>query len=265
MEFHRFIYPNHLDQQNAVALPGNAIVLDLFKLHVINSKKPSVSFKAMLAVDLATAEIIAHDVYRILNGKKGEAPAHKVIRTLQEAFTNRTFENKFILHTDRGPQFTSQEWHLFVEQLGATGSMSDFARPKDNAVAERTIRTIKSQLLKCQVSWPKKVKSLREIQFVLDKKVAFYNHEFIPKRACGITPVELRPALDAVEHFAPPRVIAHPNGDLNHKAVIEFKQKAIETLDLSDNPYYMLRTTRDDVKHIKGHLGHQLEQQRNEL
>ena len=188
-----------------------------------------------------------------------------MIGALKDAFENRTFCPNFIIHTDRGPQLTSQEWHLFVEQLGATGSMSDFARPKDNAVAERTIRTIKSQLLKCQVSWPKKVKSLREIQFVLDKKVAFYNHEFIPKRACGITRVELRPALDAVEHFAPPRVIAHPNGDLNHKAVIEFKQKAIETLDLSDNPYYMLRTTRDDVKHIKGHLGHQLEQQSHEL
>ena len=240
MEFHRFIYPNHLDQQNAVALPGNAIVLDLFKLHVINSKKPSVSFKAMLAVDLATAEIIAHDVYRILNGKKGEAPAHKVIRTLQEAFTNRTFENKFILHTDRGPQFTSQEWHLFVEQLGATGSMSDFARPKDNAVAERTIRTIKSQLKKCTEPWPQRVKSLAEIKLVFEKKVAFYNHEFKPKRACGITPVNLRPALTALEHLAPPRVIAHPNGDVNHKGVIDFKQQAV---DLRDHPYYIIKNT----------------------
>ena len=269
MEFHRFIYPNHLDQQNAVALPGNAIVLDLFKLHVINSKKPSVSFKAMLAVDLATAEIIAHDVYRILNGKKGEAPAHKVIRTLQEAFTKRTFENKFILHTDRGPQFTSQEWTLFVEKLGATGSMSNVARPKDNAVAERTIRTIKTQLKNCTEPWPQRVKSLAEIKLVFEKKVAFYNHEFKPKRACGITCVELRPALDAVEHLAPPRVIAHSNGDFNHKAVIKFKQQAVETsanvLNLSDHPYYMLRTTRDDVKHIKTHFGHQLEQQTHEL
>ena len=144
MEFHRFLFPNYFDNRNAVALPGNVIVLDLFKLHIINAKKPR--YSAMLAVDLATAEIIAHDVYRVLNGKKGEVPAHKVIRTLQEAFQNRTFENKFILHTDRGPQFTSQEWTLFVEELGATGSMSNVARPKDNAVAERTIRTIKRQL-----------------------------------------------------------------------------------------------------------------------
>lgn len=265
MEFHRFLFPNYFDNRNAVALPGNVIVLDLFKLHIINAKKPCYSFKAMLAVDLASAEIIAYDVYRVLNGKKGEVPAHKVIRTLQEAFKNRTFENKFILHTDRGPQFTSQEWHLFVEQLGATGSMSDFARPKDNAVAERTIRTIKSQLKKCTEPWPQRVKSLAEIKLVFEKKVAFYNHEFKPKRACGITPVKLRPALTALEHLAPPRVIAHPNGDVNHKGVIEFKQQAIENLDLSDHPYYMLRTTRDDVKHIKGNFGHLLEQQSHEL
>ena len=265
MEFHRFLFPNYFDNRNAVALPGHVIVLDLFKLNTINAKKPRYSFKAMLAVDLATAEIIAHDLYRVLNGKKGEVPAHKVIRTLQEAFQNRTFENKFILHTDRGPQFTSQEWTLFIDKLGATGSMSNVARPKDNAVAERTIRTIKSQLKKFTEPWPQRVKSLAEIKLVFEKKVAFYNHEFKPKRACGITPAELRPALDAVQHLAPPRVIAHSNGDFNHKAVIEFKQQAIENLDLSDHPYYMLRTTRDDVKHIKGNFGHLLEQQSHEL
>lgn len=268
MEFHRFIFPNYFDNRNAVALPGNVIVLDLFKLNILNSKKPGDSFKAIIAVDLATAEIIAHDVFRIPKSLKGEPPAHKVIRTLREAFQNRTFCTDFIIHTDRGTQFTSQEWTLFVKELGATGSMSDVARPKDNAVAERTIRTIKSQLFKCEASWPQRVKSLREIQLVFDQKIAFYNQEFKPKRACGTTPVELRPALNAIEHLAPPRVIAHPNGDLNHKAVIEFKQKAIETLDLSEHPYYIIRTTRDGVKRIEQkteHFAHQLEMQSQQL
>lgn len=272
MEFHRLIFPNYFDNRNAVALPGNVIVLDLFKLNILNSKKPGDSFKAMIAVDLATAEIIAHDVFRIPYSLKGEPPAHKVIGALKDAFHNRTFCQNFILHTDRGPQFTSQEWHLFVEQLGATGSMSDVARPKDNAVAERTIRTIKSQLFKCEASWPQRVKSLREIQLVFDQKVAFYNQEFKPKRACGTTPVELRPALNAIEHLAPPRVIAHPNHDVNHKAVIEFKQKAIEALDLSEHPYFIITTTRDCVKRIEQkveqqteHFGHQLEKQSHKL
>jgi len=265
MEFHRFIFPNYFDNRNAVALPGNVIVLDLFKLNILNSKKPGDSFKAIIAVDLATAEIIAHAVFRIPNSLKGEPPAHKVIGALKDAFQNRTFCPNFIIHTDRGPQLTSQEWHLFVEQLGATGSMSDFARPKDNAVAERTIRTIKSQLKKCTEPWPQRVKSLAEIKLVFEKKVAFYNHQFKPKRACGITPVKLRPALNALEHLAPPRVIAHPNGDVNHKGVIDFKQQAV---DLRDHPYYIIKNTLGVTQRnldVTQRVEQKVEQQRQQL
>lgn len=44
MEFNRFIFPNYFDNRNAVALPGNVIVLDLFKLNILNSKKPGDSY-----------------------------------------------------------------------------------------------------------------------------------------------------------------------------------------------------------------------------
>ena len=133
-EFNNFIYPNHLDGRNAVALPGHVLAIDLFQLAIMNSKKPGDSFKAMIAVDMATAEIIAHAVLRIANSLKG-AP------TREPAFLNKTVSHDLIIHTDRGPQFTSEEWHLCVQQLGATGSMSDVARPKDNAVAECTIKS----------------------------------------------------------------------------------------------------------------------------
>lgn len=244
-----FIYPNYLDKRNTVALPGHAIVLDLFKLKIVNSKKPGDSFQAIIAVDLATGEIIAHDVFRIPNSLKGEAPAHKVIRVLRDAFKHRTFDPDFIIHTDRGPQFTSQKWHFFVQELGATGSMSEVARPNDNAVAERTIRTIKSQLFQCKTSWPKQVKSLADIQRVFDIKIEFYNHEFQPTRACGITPVKLRPALTAIETQAPPRRIVHTNHDVNHKAVMDFKQLAV--LSLKENPYSIITKTRDGVQRIE--------------
>ena len=224
------IFPNYLDRRHAVALPGHVIVLDLFQLKIIHSKKPGDSFKAMITVDLATAEIIAHAVFRIPKALKGEVPAHKLIVFLQDAFKKRTFCQDFIIHTDRGTQFTSHEWFTFVKQLGAIGSMSDFATPKDNAVAERTIRTIKNQLLKCHAHWPAKVKSLRQIQLVFYQRVAYYNNEFRPKRACGATPVEFRPALNALEHLAPSRVIAHSNHDVNHKAVTDFKQQAAQSL-----------------------------------
>ena len=254
-----FLFPNHLDRRNAAALPHTAIVLDIFKLDVFNSKKPRDGFQAIIAVDLATAEIIAHAVFRIPNSLKGQVPAIKVIAALKDAFRNRTFDDELLIHTDRGPQFTSQEWTLFINELGAIGSMSNVATPNDNAVAERTIRTIKHQLFECNVSWPKRVKSLREIQLVLDQRVTFYNHQFRPKRACGITPAELRPTLDAVNHLAPPRVLARANHDVNHKAVVDFKKNAV---DLRNHPFFIIQTTRDSVLRIEQkteHLHHKID------
>ena len=122
--------------------------------------------------------------------------------------------------------------------------MSEVATPTGNSVAERTIRTIKRQLLACE--GPKRVKSMREIALVLDQRVAFYNNEFRPKRACGVTPAKLRPALTAAQHFAPPKILTYSNHDANHKAIIQFKQQ-----DFSDHPYHMLQTTRDSVQRIE--------------
>ena len=247
----KYIFPNYLDCQNVVAIPGNAIVVDIFQMKTVNTKKPRDSFKVFFAVDLATAEFIVPTVFRIPGKRKGEVPAHKVIRVLRHALRNRDLEVGFILHSDRGIQFASKEWHLFVNELGATGSMSELARPTSNSVAERSIRTLREQLLQCPTSFPTRVKSLREIQAALDQRVAYYNEHFRPKRACGSTPDQLRPALIAAKHLAPPKRITYYNHDVNHKAILKFKEESLESFYLRNHPYYMLRETRDGVQRIE--------------
>ena len=242
------VFPNYLDQRNVAALAGAAIVIDLFQIPVVNSKKPRDSFKAVIAVDLATSEIIAHGVFRIPNALKGEPPAYKVVSTLRSAFSRRTFQKGFILHSDRGCQFTSDEYHALVKEFGATGSMSQCAKPKHNSVAERNVRTIKQQLLRCPATWPKKVQSFGAIRDVFHQRVDYYNHQFKPKRAIGLTPAKLAPALKAVEHLAPQLVLAHANHDVNHQAVIDFKQRA---LTLREHPYQIITTTRDSVERVE--------------
>lgn len=59
--------------------------------------------------------------------------------------------------------------------------MSDVARPKENSVAARTIRTLKSQLVKCNDKWPQRVTSLAQVILVFEKRVSgyawFLNHQ----------------------------------------------------------------------------------------
>lgn len=248
-----FIYPNHLDKRNTVALPGSAIAIDLFHLNITNSKKPRDTFKAMIAIDLATGEIVSHALFRLTDVAKGEVPAKKLITPLRHSFAKIHLEKEFIIHVDRGTPFVSKEWHLFIQELGATGSMSEVARPTDNSVAERFIGTIKHQLIAAPTPWPTRVKSLAEIQWVFDQRITFYNHHFRPERACGVTPAQLRPALTAAQHLAPQRVLAYSNHDANHKVIKIFKERSLDSFYLGDHPYVMLKETRDGVKRVEQH------------
>ncbi|BEI31816.1 hypothetical protein BSKO_mt0068 (mitochondrion) [Bryopsis sp. KO-2023] len=239
------IFPNHLDRRNAAAILGTALVLDLFHLHTVHRKKKGHAFQILLVVDLASAEIVAQRVF-LTTQKRGEVPARKVIDVLKNALTSTSKE--VILHTDRGVQFTSNEWVLFVQSIGATPSMSDVARPNDNAVAERTLRTIKNQLFDCPTSFPKSAAALQQLQTVLDERVTFYNQDFRPQRACGQTPQQHRNSLLLAEPLAPQRILARPNNDHNHLMIQQFKRKAVQ---MREDPFQIIQHTRDGVARIE--------------
>lgn len=69
------------------------------------------------------------------------------INTLTEAIQNSGDEAGMILHSDRGSQFTSQEFTEFCKELGIAQSMSKPGCPYDNAPMERYFNTLKSELL----------------------------------------------------------------------------------------------------------------------
>lgn len=69
------------------------------------------------------------------------------IDTLTEAIRNSGGKTGMILHSDRGSQFTSQEFTEFCKSLGITQSMSKPGCPYDNAPMERYFNTLKAELL----------------------------------------------------------------------------------------------------------------------
>lgn len=74
--------------------------------------------------------------------------AQLAIDTLEEAIRRSGGETGMILHSDRGSQFTSQEFTEFCKRVGVTQSMSKPGCPYDNAPMERYFNTLKAELLK---------------------------------------------------------------------------------------------------------------------
>lgn len=251
-------YPNVLDRRNNVAIPRKVYAIDLFSLKIKNLKKPQDGFKAMIALDLATGEIVAHEVFRIPGAIKGEPTTRRVIAALRPYFMG--LEGEFVVHVDQATHFTSWLWAEFMIEIAAIPSMSARGEPRDNGVVERAIRTMKSQLLGRTVPWPTTVKSLREVRLVMDQRVEFVNTKSTPRRACGITPAQLSPALKRLEHLAPERILAHKYDEINLQPLMEFKQLAVSEFRqvYLENPYIMLRDTRDDVKYMKRHFEEEL-------
>ena len=191
------IFPNELNSRNIVAVPGTVFAFDLCQLKTKNRKKPKDSFSVLFGLDHATNLIILFTIFVIPNAKKGQVSAKKVVNAMRESLSELTLASPFIIHTDRGPQFTSQEYHDFIRDIGAIGSMSDPSSPTQNSLPERLIRTIRDQLKYLCGEFPLFVNSLTELQAFATKKKLAHNHEFKPKRACGLTPVHFDKVLQS--------------------------------------------------------------------
>nr|YP_009725925.1 hypothetical protein [Caulerpa ashmeadii]QHQ73213.1 hypothetical protein [Caulerpa ashmeadii] len=232
------IFPNELDNRNVVALPNTVFVADSTSLPVKHRKKPLTGFKALLIIDLATGEIVGHRVF-CTKGPRASIPSRRVVQLFQRALATKQLPEQFIIHTDRGPEFASQAFADFVRQIGAIGSMSNPQRPTDNAVAERTIRTIKHQLLEHTPTLPTAVSALGPLQIALEKRITFWNTQFMSRRAGGTTPSEAHRRLEMQSHKAPDIQLTHANGDRHHTDLQTFKTKAI-----AEHPYLIISETR---------------------
>ena len=148
----KYYYENLLANQNYLARPNVAWSADITSFELDQGKKVYVFF----CIDIFTNKIIAsifrtktiqtNDIIRKLNKVIDERLPIKPIREL-------------IIHTNRGTQFTSKGYNEFLKQY-VVGSMSRANTPKDNAVADRFMRTFKEhkvngmtfqQQLLCQI------------------------------------------------------------------------------------------------------------------
>lgn len=134
----KFYYNNLLSNQNITARPDLVWVADITDVELRHSKKLYV----FLCIDIHTNTIIAHTI------NKNTIQSSTIVKTLSKQLEIRIKgkrENKLIIHTDRGTQFSSKKYNEFTEAYKHffNPSMSRQNTPTDNAVAERFMKTFK--------------------------------------------------------------------------------------------------------------------------
>ena len=110
-----------------------------------------------------------------------------LIRTsLDHALKQRTIANHaVVIHSDRGSQYTSHEWHQALQKATLIGSMSAQGYCYDNAIMERFFGTLKDALV---VDEPLTDASL--LQASLKQWMVQYNHQRTHSALAGLTPAE---------------------------------------------------------------------------
>lgn len=134
----KYYYENILANQNYVARPNVAWAADITSFELNQGKKVYVFF----CVDVFSNKIVA-SIFRIR-----PIQTNNIIKNLSKAIDKRLPikpKRELIIHTDRGTQFSSKTYNEFLEQKKGyvVASMSRANTPKDNAVAERFMRTFK--------------------------------------------------------------------------------------------------------------------------
>ena len=133
--------------------------------------------------------------------KSQSAPA--VLGTVRSALidifsTPKNVPNDLELRTDHGPQYTGADAAVMAKQWGLQHTFAPVGRPTGNAVAERTIQTMKLECI-----WQKDWESLVELHAALQAWRNEFNDER-PHQSLGWkTPTEWR-----AEKLGPVRVAA---------------------------------------------------------
>lgn len=109
-----------------------------------------------------------------------------VFKTLDQA-TVLLNEERPLIHSDRGFQYTSKGFKRRIDEAEMKQSMSRVGRCIDNGPMESFWGT-----LKCEKYYRRKFKTFEELTLAIDEYIHFYNHDRYQKRLNGLSPIEYR-------------------------------------------------------------------------
>lgn len=171
-----YIAENILNQQFETEVPNQKWVTDITYITVDNER---CYLSAMM--DLHTKEIIAYQI-------SDSFDLTFVLDTVKEAvYKQKNVLGSTVLHSDRGAQYTSQDYHNMLADHHIIPSMSRKGNCFDNACIESFFSHLKTEAL---YYYP--IANIEEAQNHVHQYIHFYNHERAQKKLNSLTPVEYR-------------------------------------------------------------------------
>lgn len=131
----KLIYPNLLDQKFDTSRPNEAWVSDITYIWTDEGWLYLAGVK-----DLYTKEIIGYAIHKRMT-------ADLVCRALNMAIKNKRPSQALIVHSDRGSQYCSYEYHKIIKKHRFKGSMSRRGNCFDNAPIESFWGILKNELV----------------------------------------------------------------------------------------------------------------------
>jgi len=109
-----------------------------------------------------------------------------VLKVLKNSYSGDPVEGA-LLHSDRGSQFTSKEYHAALKERGIIHSMSRVGKCIDNGPMEGFFGNIK-----CEKYYLKKYIKLEELENDIHEYIKFYNNDRLQKNLNNLSPLNYR-------------------------------------------------------------------------
>ena len=169
------IAPNILQRNFKAQAPNQKWATDITEFNVSGTK-----LYLSPIIDLYNQEIISYELT--------EPPVfNQVVTMLEKAFKKIPHNTKLILHSDQGWQYQMRRYQHLLKEKGIIQSMSRKGNCLDNAIIENFFGILKSELF-----YLKKYKSINQLKKEIDDYIIYYNNERIKSNLNKMSPIKYR-------------------------------------------------------------------------
>jgi putative transposase len=180
------IADNILNREFSAEKPNKKWVTDVTEFKYGSFKKMYLS----AILDLYDGSVISYVLGRANNNSLVFQTFEQAIQLLDEDYLNNdniSDEDRLLIHSDRGYQYTSNGFKKLIDKANMRHSMSRVGKCIDNGPMEAFWGT-----LKCEKYYLNKFATFEDLKAAIDDYIHFYNHERYQEKLNGLSPAEYR-------------------------------------------------------------------------
>lgn len=169
------IAPNILERKFKADAPNQKWATDITEFNISGNK-----LYLSPIIDLFNQEIVSYELT--------ERPVFNQVATmLKKAFKKIPNNTNLMLHSDQGWQYQMKRYQYLLKEKGIIQSMSRKGNCLDNAIIENFFGILKSEMFYTQ-----KFKSIEQLKKEIDKYIIYYNNERIKSNLNKMSPIKYR-------------------------------------------------------------------------